>query len=98
MLSLHVLREVQSNVTAVLFKKESYMFEGILRWLMDRGFVCENFEETESCYVFKQPAGEKFRSYSYHLVDGRDIAVEVGEDKVGDITVPGNYPDISTLL
>jgi len=93
MLSLYELRKIHSNVTAVIFKKEEYMFEGILRWLMDRGFGCENFEETDKYYVFKQPVEGNLRSFTYQIVDGANIAVEVGSCVEGEIVTPGKYPD-----
>ncbi len=96
MLSLYELRKIHANVTAVLFKKEEYMFEGILRWLTDRGFGCENFEETDMYYVFKQPVEGDFRSFTYHKLEGA-IAVEVGSYDRGEVETAGNYPDINKL-
>jgi len=39
------LKKINTKVTAILFRKEEYSIEGIIMWLMDRGFGFENFEE-----------------------------------------------------
>lgn len=92
MLSLRKLRENKKNVTAVLFHKEKYTFEGILRWLMDRGFSCEGYEETEKYYVFRQKTDENFNSYEFHQVEDFNIEVELGSKEDGKIRERGAYP------
>ena len=93
MLSLRELRENKNSVTAILFRKEGYTFEGILRWLMDRGFSCEGYEETDNYYVFKQNTVDEFTSYEFHQVEDFDVTVEIGSKKDGEITTRGFYPE-----
>ena len=92
MLSLRQLRENKNSVTAILFRKDGYTFEGILRWLMDRGFSCEGYEETEHYYVFKQNTADEFNSFEFHQVEDFNITVEIGSKKDGEITRRGVYP------
>jgi len=93
MLSLRKVREIKSNITAVLFKKDEYTFEGIIRWLMERDFGCEYFEETDNYYVFKQKTKGNFRSYEFHIIEDFNIAVEVGSAEDGEINEKGSYPE-----
>jgi len=50
MISLFELKEMKTKVTAVIFRKDEYTIEGIIRWLIDRVFACENCEETEKYF------------------------------------------------
>lgn len=93
MLSLRKVREIKSDITAVLFKKDEYTFEGIIRWLMERGFGCEYFEETDNYYVFKQKTKDDFRSFEYHEIEDLHIAVEVGSAEQGENNSSGDYPE-----
>ena len=78
MLSLYELKKINTKVTAILFIKEEYSIEGIIRWLMDRGFGFENFEETEKFYVFNQSCRTDFSFYEYNKIEGCNIIVEIG--------------------
>jgi len=83
MISLFELKNIKTKVTAVIFRKEEYTIEGMIRWLIDRGFACENFEETDKCFVFNQSCKNDFKSYEYKNIENCNIAVEVGSESEG---------------
>ena len=93
MLNLRELKENKNSVTAILFRKDGYNFEGILRWMMDWGFGCEGYEETDNYHVFKQDTADEFISYEFHQVEDFNITVEIGSKKDGEITTRGAYPE-----
>ena len=78
MLSLSELSKIKSKVTAILFPKEQYQFEGIIRWIGDRGFRFEDFEETENFYSINQPCKAEFEYYEYEKLAASTIVVEIG--------------------
>lgn len=78
MLSLSELRKINTKVTAILFPKEEYSFEGIIRWLTDRGFMFEDFDETEKYYAINQSCKASFSYYEYDKIVGSNIIVETG--------------------
>jgi hypothetical protein len=78
MLSLSELKKINTKVTAIFFPKEEYSFEGIIRWVNDRGFRFEDFEETEKYYAISQPCKVEFGCYEYQKLAGSNIIVETG--------------------
>jgi len=78
MLSLSELRKINIKVTAILFPKEGYTFEGIIRWVQDRGFRFEDFDETEIFYSINQPCKTEYDYYEYEKLAGSNIIVEIG--------------------
>ena len=91
MIILFELKERKTKVTAVIFRKDEYTIEGIIRWLIDRVFACENSEETEKYFVSNQSGKNDFNTYEYMKIGNRNIAVEVGSDS------EWNIPDINSL-
>ena len=78
MLSLSELKKINTKVTAIFFLKEEYTFEGIIRWLIDRGFSFENFDEREEYYAIYQSCKAEFGYYEYEKLAGSNIIVEIG--------------------
>ena len=78
MLSLSELRKINTKVTAILFPKKDYQFEGIIRWIYDRGFRFEDFEETENFYSINQPCKAEFKYFEYKKLVASNIIIEIG--------------------
>jgi len=83
MISLFELKEMKTKVTAVIFRKDEYTIDGIIRWLIDRVFACENSEETEKYFVSNQSGKNDFNTYEYMKIGNRNIIVDVGSDVRG---------------
>jgi len=80
-IDLAELKESRNRVTSVIFKKDEYSFEGIIRWLLDRKFIYDNFTETEKYYVFKQPNPSGYTCFEYRIIEGQNIGIELGVSK-----------------
>ena len=77
------LRELRNKVTAVIFLKDSFNLEAIIRWMLDRKFASDNFKETKKLYVFNQQNDTEYLSHEYKVIEGTHIAVELGSEKSG---------------
>jgi len=82
MISLFELKEMKTKVTAVIFRKDEYTIEGIIRWLIDSGFACENCEKPRNIF-FYQSGNNDFNTYEYMKIGNRNIIVDVGSDVRG---------------
>ena len=83
-INLAELNENKDKVTSVIFKKDEYTIEGIIRWLIDRNFLYDNFTETKKYYVFGQPNPLGYTSFEYRIIKGQNIGVELGVSKGTD--------------
>ena len=77
-IDLGELKECRERVTAVIFKKDEYTIEGIIRWLLDRSFSYERFDETEKYFVFKQPNSMNYNGFEYRIIEDQNIGIELG--------------------
>ena len=77
-INLGELEESRERVTSIIFKKDEYTIEGIIRWLIDRSFSYEHFDETEKYFVFKQPKPQNYTVFEYRIIDGQNIGIELG--------------------
>ena len=80
-ISLGELKDNKDRVTSVIFKKDEYTLEGIIRWLLDRNFNFDKFSETEKYYVFEQPNPSSYTGFEYKIIEGQNIGVELGVSK-----------------
>ena len=90
-ISLAELTGNKDRVTSVIFKKDEYTIEGIIRWLMDRKFLYDSFKETKKYYVFLQPNPQGYTSFEYRIIKGEYIGVELGVSK------EANQPEIRSI-
>ena len=95
MIGLHELKGIRQKITAVIFRKDEYSFESIIRWLMDRGFSFEDFREEGKYYFICQTSRAEFDSFIYKKIKGYNIAIEVGSEGKGDIS---DLKDLDSLL
>lgn len=94
LIGLHELNELKQSITAIVFRKDEYTMESIIRWIMDRGFSFDNFLETEKYYFIKQPPDKDFDSYNYEKIRGDNIAVELGINEETDNTARNELDDL----
>ena len=80
---LFQLRELKNKVTAVIFLKDSFNLESIIRWMLDRKFSSDNFIETKRFYIFNQSNDIEYNNHDYKIVKDTHIAVEIGSEKSG---------------
>ncbi|NIP31354.1 MAG: hypothetical protein GTO02_17095 [Candidatus Dadabacteria bacterium] len=79
-LSFSELDNIKSSVTAILFSKSNFNIEAIIRWLIDRKLLFENYTESENFYIVEQPQKIKFKYYEYRVIDKNSIYAEIGTD------------------
>lgn len=77
-ISFGELKDNRDRITSVIFKKNEYTIEGIIRWLMDRNFYWDRFTETEKYYVFEQPNHSNYKCFEYKVIEGQNVGVELG--------------------
>ena len=80
-IDLGELKSIKDRVTSVIFKKDEYTIEGVIRWMLDRKFSYDNFSETNKYYVFKQPNPLNYSDFEYREIEGHNIAIELGVSK-----------------
>ena len=75
------LKKDKERITSIIFKKDEYTIEGIIRWLIDRNFSYDRFSETEKYFVFIQPNPLGYTGFEYRIVEGQNVGVEIGVSK-----------------
>lgn len=72
------IEKFREVITCVIFRTSSFSLESMLRWLMDRDFLCNDFREVGGYYEFNQLCKKNFNEFQYRKIDGEPIILELG--------------------
>ena len=81
MIGLHELNNNKDRITSIIFKKDEYDMESIIRWIFDRGFSFDYFSEKGNYYFIIQSCKKNYSYFKYEKIKGYNIAVELGSEK-----------------
>lgn len=80
--SFEELNDIKPQITAVYFPVKNFNLESIMRWLMDRKFTSDNFNESDGYYIFIQRDRYLYNSFELKKLEGEDIRIEIGTSRI----------------